>query len=131
GVPVLGAGREAFSIVQRLNRRRTAVEEIIIAMRSASGQQMRETLANCRAAKIPCKTLPGIDELLGGKYLTAQVRNLSVHDLLGRQPVKLNDVPVRASIAGRSVLITGAAGSIGSELCRQVARFGPSCLVAF
>jgi FlaA1/EpsC-like NDP-sugar epimerase len=130
-VPVLGTGRDAFSVVQRLNRRRPAVEEIIIAINSASGQQMREALANCRAARIPCKTLPGIDELLGGKYLTAQVRNLSVQDLLGRQPVKLNDVPVRASIAGRAVLITGAAGSIGSELCRQVARYRPSCLVAF
>ena len=131
GVPVLGTGREASSVVQRLNRRRPVVEEIIIAMRSGSGQQMRETLANCRAARIPCKTVPGIDELLSGKFLTAQVRNLSVQDLLGRQPVKLDDVPVRASIMGRSVLITGAAGSIGSELCRQVARFAPSRLVAF
>jgi FlaA1/EpsC-like NDP-sugar epimerase len=130
GVPVLGTGRDAFSVVQRLNRRRPAVEEIIIAMRSATGQQMRETLANCRAARIPCKTVPGIDEWLSGKILTAQVRNLSVQDLLGRQPVKLDDAPVRANIAGRSVLVTGAAGSIGSELCHQVARFGPSCLVA-
>ena len=131
GVPVLGTGRDAFSIVQRLNRRKPAVEEIIIAMHSATGPQMREALANCRASRLPCKTLPGIDELLSGEILTAQVRNLSVHDLLGRQPVKLDDAPVRASIAGRCVLVTGAAGSIGSELCRQVARFGPSCLVAF
>jgi FlaA1/EpsC-like NDP-sugar epimerase len=131
GVPVLGTGREAFSIVQHLNRRRPVVEEIIIAMRSASGRQMREALANCRAAGIPCKTIPGIDELLSGKVLTAQVRNLSLQDLLGRQTVKLDDGPVRRRIDGRSVLVTGAAGSIGSELCRQIARFGPSCLVAF
>jgi FlaA1/EpsC-like NDP-sugar epimerase len=131
GVPVLGTGRDAFAIVQRLNRRRPAVEEIIIAMRSATGQQMRETLANCRAAKIPCKTVPGIDELLGGNILTAQVRNLSVHDLLGRQPVKLDENPVRERIRGRSILVTGAAGSIGSEICRQVARLAPACLVAF
>ena len=64
GVPVLGTGREVSFVVQRLNRRRPVVEEIIIAMRSATGQQMREALANCRAARIPCKTLPGIDELL-------------------------------------------------------------------
>jgi FlaA1/EpsC-like NDP-sugar epimerase len=131
GVPVLGTGRDASAVVQRLNRRRPAVEEIIIAMRSATGQQMRETLANCRAARIPCKTLPGIDELLGGKVLTAQVRNVSVQDLLGRQPVKLDEAPVRERVRGRSILVTGAAGSIGSELCRQVARFGPSSLVAF
>jgi FlaA1/EpsC-like NDP-sugar epimerase len=131
GVPVLGTGREAFSVVQRLNRRKPVVAEIIIAMRSATGPEMRETLANCHAARIPCKTLPGIDELLSGKVLTTQVRSLSVHDLLGRQPVKLDDAPVRASITGRSVLITGAAGSIGSELCRQLARYRPSCMVAF
>ncbi len=131
GVPVLGTGREVSFVVQRLNRRRPVVEEIIIAMRSATGQQMREALANCRAARIPCKTLPGIDELLGRKVLTAQVRDLSVQDLLGRQTVKLDDAPVRARIRGRSVLVTGAAGSIGSEICRQVARFAPSCLVAF
>jgi len=130
GIPVLGSGRDALSVVERLNRRRTMVEEIIIAMRSATGQQMRETLANCRAARIPCKTVPGIDELLSGAVLTSQVRNLSVQDLLGRQPVKLDETPVRASIHGRSVLVTGAAGSIGSELCRQLARLDPSCLIA-
>ena len=131
GVPVLGTGREALSVVDRLNRRRPEVEEIIIAMPSADAPQMREVLANCRAAKIPCKTIPGLAELLNGKVLAAQVRNLSVTDLLGRQPVKLDEAPIRSSIAGRSVLITGAAGSIGSELCRQVARFAPGRLIAF
>jgi len=131
GIPVLGTGRDAFSIVQRLNSRGPVVDEIIIAMRSATGKQMREALANCRAARIPCKTIPGIDELLSRKVLAAQVRDLSVQDLLGRKAAKLDDSPVRAGIRGRSVLVTGAAGSIGSELCRQVARFAPSCLVAF
>ena len=131
GVPVLGTGREAFSVVQRLNRRRPVVEEIIIAMHSVTGQQMREALANCRAARLPCKTVPAIDELLSGRFLASQVRNVSVQDLLGRQAVNLDDAPVRARIRGRSALVTGAAGSIGSELCRQIARFSPSCLVAF
>ncbi|HEY7335237.1 MAG TPA: nucleoside-diphosphate sugar epimerase/dehydratase [Bryobacteraceae bacterium] len=131
GVPVLGSGRQAFSVVQYLNRRKPAIGEIIIAMPTATGSQMREALANCRAARIPCKTIPGIDELLGGKFLVTQVRNLSVHDLLGRQPVQLDEASVQASIAGRTVMVTGAAGSIGSELCRQLARFGPACLVAF
>jgi FlaA1/EpsC-like NDP-sugar epimerase len=131
GVPVLGSGREAFSVAHNLNQCKPTVEEIVIAMPSATGLQMREALANCRAARIPCKTVPSIEEMLSGKVSTAQVRNLSVQDLLGRQPVKLDEAPVQASIAGRSVLITGAAGSIGSELCRQVARFGPACLVAF
>jgi FlaA1/EpsC-like NDP-sugar epimerase len=131
GIPVLGSGRQALSVVRRLNRHRQVVGEIIIAMPTATGVQMREALANCRAARIPCKTVPSIDELLSGKFLTSQVRNVSVHDLLGRKPVKLDETPVRASIAGRSVLVTGAAGSIGSELCRQLARFGPACLIAF
>jgi FlaA1/EpsC-like NDP-sugar epimerase len=131
GIPVLGLGREAFSVVRQRNRRGPGVGEIIIAMPSATGPQMRETLANCRAAGIPCKTIPGIDELLSGRVLLAQVRNPSVQDLLGRQQVRLDEAHVAASIAGRSVLVTGAAGSIGSELCRQVARFGPGCLVAF
>ena len=118
-------------MVRQLNRRKPTVGEIIIAMPSATGAQMRETLANCRAAAIPCKTVPGIDELLSGRVLFAQVRNPSVQDLLGRQQVRLDEAHVQASIAGRSVLVTGAAGSIGSELCRQVARFRPACLVAF
>jgi FlaA1/EpsC-like NDP-sugar epimerase len=131
GAPVLGTGREAFCVVQRLNRLRPVVEEIIIAMHSVTGQQMREALANCRAAHVPCKTVPGIDELLSGKFLANQVRNVSVQDLLGRQAVNLDDAPVRTRIRGRSILVTGAAGSIGSELCRQIARFSPSCVVAF
>ena len=130
GVSVIGSGREAPAIVQRLNSHKTSVEEIIIAMPSATSRQMREVLANCRAANLPCKTIPGIEELLRGT-LTAQVRNVSIRDLLGRQQVQLDERPVRASLAGRSVLVTGAAGSIGSELCRQLARFDLARLVAF
>jgi FlaA1/EpsC-like NDP-sugar epimerase len=130
-VPVLGSGRDAAAVVKRMNKRKPMVDEIIIAMRSASGRHMREVLANCRAAGIPCKTLPGVDEFLSGKLLAPTVRNVSLHDLLGRKLVRLDDAPIRASIAGRSILITGAAGSIGSEICRQVARFEPSCLVVF
>ncbi len=131
GVPVLGSGRDAAGVVHHLNRRNPAVREIIIAIPSATGPQMREALANCRAARVACRTVPRIEELLSGKVLTSSVRNLSVKDLLGRKPVQLDEGPVRARIAGRSILVTGAAGSIGSELCRQVARFGPACLVAF
>jgi FlaA1/EpsC-like NDP-sugar epimerase len=131
GVTVLGTGRQASSIVRRLNRRHAAVSEIVVAMPSATGPQMREALANCRAAGIPCKTVPGIDELLSGRILCAQVRNPSVQDLLGRQQVRLDEAHIQKNIAGRCVLVTGAAGSIGSELCRQLARFNPACLVAF
>ena len=131
GIPVLGSGREAVSVVRQLNRRKPTVGEIVIAMPSATGAQMRESLANCRAARIPCKTVPGIDELLSGRVLYTQVRNPAVQDLLGRQQVRLDEAQVQASIAGRSVMVTGAAGSIGSEICRQVARFQPARLIAF
>lgn len=131
GVPVLGTGRDAHAVVRRLNRRNPAVAEIIIAMPGATGRQIREALANCRTTRLPCKTVPGVESLLSGKALASQVRSLSVHDLLGRKPVQLDEAPIHASIAGRSVMITGAAGSIGSELCRQIARFKPARLVAF
>jgi FlaA1/EpsC-like NDP-sugar epimerase len=131
GVPVLGSGRQAASVLNKVNRRKPAVEEIIIAMPSATGPQMREAFSNCRAARVHFKTVPSVEEMLSGKVMVAQVRSLSVHDLLGRQPVKLDERLVQTRIAGRSVLITGAAGSIGAELCRQVARFGPARLIAF
>lgn len=131
GVPVLGAGREASSIVRKLNRFKPTIGEIIVAIPSATGPQIREALANCRASRIPCKSVPGINELLSGRLLCSQVREPSVEDLLGRQQVRLDQDHIRRSIAGRSILVTGAAGSIGSELCRQLARYRPACLVAF
>jgi len=131
GVRVLGPGRQAASIVARLNRRRTRVEEIVIAMPSASGRQRRDAVAHCQAARVPCKTIPGLGDLLMRKVLAEQIRAVSVTDLLGRPPVQLDEEPVRARLAGKCVLVTGAAGSIGSELCRQVARFAPSKLITF
>ena len=131
GVPVLGNGREALMIVDRRKGTASNIDEIVIAMPSASGEQMREALANCRAAGVPCKTIPGVAELLSGRILSSQIRDVSVLDLLGREPVHLDESMIRSSIQGRSVMVTGAAGSIGSELCRQVARFQPKTLVAF
>jgi FlaA1/EpsC-like NDP-sugar epimerase len=129
-VPVLGSGRMAASIVARLNRRRNRVEEIVIAMPSATGREKREALANCQASGVPCKTVPGLGELLSRQVLVEQIRDVSVTDLLGRPPVQLEEDPIRAHIAGQSILVTGAAGSIGSELCRQLARFRPARMIA-
>ena len=128
GIPVLGPGRQALSVVNQRNRRTPTVGEIIIAMPSATGPQMREALANCRAAGIPCKTVPGIDELLSGRILFAQVRNPSVQDLLGRQQVRLDEAHVEASIAGRS----GWSPAPRVRLVRAPPgwRFKPACLVA-
>ena len=131
GVPVMGAGREAPLIVDRLRRRHASIAEIVIAMPSASGRAMNEALSNCRAAGVPCKTIPGVGELLTSNVLTSQIRDVSVEDLLGRAPIKLDQTLIRSSIEGRSVMVTGGGGSIGAELCRQVASFHPSRLVIF
>ncbi len=131
GVPVLGRGRDIPFILDRQKRRGQTIDEIIIAMPSATGHQMGEAVANCRAARIPCKTIPGLSELLKGKVLSAQIRDLSLEDLLGREPVQLDESRLRSAIGGRVVMVTGAAGSIGSELCRQLARFAPARLVLF
>ncbi len=130
GVPVLGTGADAARVVERHKTAESRIEEIIIATPSATGKQMRQVLANCRAAGVPCKTMPSLGELLEEKVLVPQIRNVSVNDLLGRAPIQLNEDRIRSHIAGRSVLVTGAAGSIGSELCRQVAGFEPRKLIA-
>jgi FlaA1/EpsC-like NDP-sugar epimerase len=131
GTPVFGIGRNAAKIVDRLKHRGIQVEEIIVAMPSATGRQMQEAAANCRAAGVTCKTVPGLGELLQGKFFSQQIRSISLTDLLGRQPVELEENRIRDGVRGRSVMITGAGGSIGSELCRQIARHGPARLVAF
>jgi FlaA1/EpsC-like NDP-sugar epimerase len=129
GVRVLAAGRHAARVVEHYRLSSTPVQEIIIAMPSASGAEMREILANCRAAGVPCKTIPSMGELLTGKVLTSQIREVSVLDLLGRAPVDLDENVLTAAIRGRVIVVTGAAGSIGSELCRQIARHGPRQIV--
>ena len=130
GVGVLGRGREAAAIVSRLRAKGTEVEEIVVAMPSVDARRMSEALANCRAAGVRCKTVPALVELLTGKVL-AQVRDISCEDLLGREPVQLDLKRIRTMIHGDCVMVTGAGGSIGSELCRQAARFEPSKLVIF
>jgi FlaA1/EpsC-like NDP-sugar epimerase len=129
GSPVLGSGREAPLLVDYYQKRSTPIDEIVIAMPSASGREMKDALASCRAAGVACKTLPGINELLSGQHLSSQIRDLKLEDLLGREPVKLEDGRVQHSLRGRSILVTGGAGSIGSELCRQIGLCRPEKLV--
>jgi FlaA1/EpsC-like NDP-sugar epimerase len=100
-------------------------------MPSATRDEMQRALAHCRAANIPSKTIPSTAELLRGAVLATQIREVSITDLLGREPVQIDGCRIRESIAGRTVLVTGAAGSIGSELCRQLASFEPGRLVVF
>jgi FlaA1/EpsC-like NDP-sugar epimerase len=129
GVPVLGSGEELGDVIQRLSRRGIAVEQILISLPSASAKAMRRVAGYCRDTEVPCKTLPGISSLIDGCGLSGQIRDIALEDLLGREPVELDREGIRAMIENVPVLVTGAAGSIGSELCRQVASFGPKHLV--
>lgn len=129
GVPVLGAGREVPRLVNKLDGRGATVEEIILAMPSVAGLERREALANCRAAGVRCRIIPSMGDLLEGRFLTDQIREVNLTDLLGREPVRLEEQRIRSAIAGHSVLVTGAGGSIGSELCRQIGAFEPARLV--
>ena len=105
------------------------ISEIIIAIPSASSRQMRSIISKCRDAKISFKTVPPLKDILDGTVSIHQVRDISVDDLLGRTQVNLDEGIIRNFIHGRRVLVTGAAGSIGSEICRQTARFKPETLL--
>ncbi|HEY3938280.1 MAG TPA: nucleoside-diphosphate sugar epimerase/dehydratase [Bryobacteraceae bacterium] len=131
GVPVLGSGRQASLIVNRFRRKNIRIDQIVIAMPSVTARKMSEALANCRAAGLPCKTLPGVAALLTGNVSISQIRDVSAEDLLGRKPVRLDEELIRRSVEGASVMVTGGGGSIGSELCRQLASFRPARLVVF
>ncbi|MGI6519038.1 MAG: polysaccharide biosynthesis protein [Bacillota bacterium] len=105
------------------------VDEVIIAMPSAGGQAIREVVATCRQLDVKIQTLPGMYEIVDGKVSLKQLRDIQIEDLLGREPVRMDMKEIGAYLAGRKVLITGAGGSIGSEICRQVALFKPKCIV--
>ncbi len=126
GVNVLGTLEELVDLGPRLG-----VELAIIAMPSASHQSRRRALEICRRAGVEALTVPSYQDLVSGKVTVSQVRNIELDDLLGRDPVLLDESGLQQWIRGRSILITGAGGSIGSELCRQIARFEPAQLVLY
>jgi FlaA1/EpsC-like NDP-sugar epimerase len=109
--------------------RETPVDEVIIAMPSAPGRVRNEIVEICRAAGVPCKTLPGLDEMMSGEVRVSLLREVRVEDVLGRDPVETDFARVARYLNGRSVLVTGAGGSIGSELCRQAASVGVCRLI--
>ena len=128
GIPVLGTGRDAARLVQEHGG--SKIQEIVIAIPSANALQLQEIIDACHAAGVPCKTMPGHSELLTSAARGAQARLLPADHLLGREPVQLGEDEIRAHVAGKAVLVTGAAGSIGSELCRQIAHYNPAKLIA-
>jgi FlaA1/EpsC-like NDP-sugar epimerase len=126
GVRVLGSGIDLPKLVPRYR-----ISEILIALPSVSGAKMVGILTNCHNAGIKCRTIPALAEIIESNGLASQIREVAVEDLLGRNPVRLEENQIRSTLEGKVVLVTGAAGSIGSELCRQIARFHPAGIVGF
>jgi FlaA1/EpsC-like NDP-sugar epimerase len=126
GARVLGDGSRLESIVKKQK-----AELLLIAIPSATGAQMKEILERCNAADIRYKTIPGLADLIDQNGLARQIRDVAVEDLLGRVPVHLDQERISGKLRGRVILVTGAGGSIGSEICRQIARFRPAAIVGF
>ena len=124
GLPVLGRREDIPRLVQKYD-----VDEIIIAIPSASREVIGEIVDICQTTPASLKILPGIYELINGRVSVSQVREVRVEDILGREPVEVDLDSIAGYLAGKAVLVTGAGGSIGSELCRQAARFKPRELI--
>ena len=120
GVKVLG---DRFTIKENIVK--YDVDEIIIAMPSVQGDDLRQIIEICQRTKCKMKILPGVYEIINGDASVSKLRDVQIEDLLGREPIKLDDTAVSKYIKDKTVLITGAGGSIGSEICRQVARMQP------
>jgi len=126
GVRVLGALDSLPEWADRLG-----VSQVIIAMPSSSHQQRKRAVQLCNQARLKALTVPSFDDLMSGKVAVSQLRAIELDDLLGRDPVVLDDAGLHALLGGKAVMVTGAGGSIGAEMCRQIARFAPARLVLF
>jgi len=124
GVSVIGS----IDDLPRLVRKR-AVEEVLIAIPSATGRQMRRITALCEESGARFRMIPGMSDLINGKVTAEQLRDVKLDDLLGREPIHFDLQAVRQQLTGKVVMVTGAAGSIGSELCAQLLYYKPSKLV--
>ena len=124
GVPVKGMTDDIPGLV-----RRNSIDDVIVAIPSATGKEMRRIVTICSQTGVTVRTLPGTERLIDGQVTLNQLRSVDIEDLLGRDPVNLDESDISNMVRGRTVLVTGAGGSIGSELCRQIARFQPRQLV--
>ena len=124
GIPVLGTRQDITRVVKSHK-----VEEVIIAMPSAPGDVIRDITEICEKSGVVIKIMPGIYNFFSGQVDTLKIRQVEIEDLLGRDQVNLDIEEVAGYLAGETVLVTGAGGSIGSELCRQICRFKPEKLI--
>jgi FlaA1/EpsC-like NDP-sugar epimerase len=123
-IPVLGPPERLVEASTKLE-----IQEAIIAMPSASARRIGEIVRLLRQARLSCKTIPSLDQLALGQVRVSQLRNVEVQDLLGRERVELETESIRLALQDRVVIVTGAGGSIGSELCRQIATYHPKQLL--
>ncbi len=124
GVRVLSPCDEMIDLVEQLG-----VDLIVLALPSANSSNMRRLVSLCEKTGVPFRTLPPLDRLMAGQISINQLREVSIDDLLGREPVSLDWNAIELELKGRKVLVSGAGGSIGSELCRQIARLQPAHLI--
>ncbi len=124
GVPIVGGTDDIALVVNKLE-----IEHIIIAMPSVSKSIIKQIVTKCKQAPVKVQILPNLEDLVSGKVSINDIRDVDIEDLLGREPVELDLESIAESITGKVVLVTGAGGSIGSEICRQVSNFNPSTLI--
>ena len=126
GVPIAGSREQIPQLVEKYK-----VDEIYIAMPSASAKDRKDIIEICRETKCVVKILPGIYQLLNGDVSISKLRQVEIEDLLGRDPIRVNLDEIMGYVSGKVILITGGGGSIGSELCRQIASHNPKQLIIF
>jgi len=126
GVLVLGKLESLPKWAEQLS-----VSQVIIAMPSSSHQQRKRAIDLCDMAKLKALTVPSFDDLMSGKVAVSQLRAIELDDLLGRDPVELDNTGLHTLLQDSAVMVTGAGGSIGAEMCRQIARFSPATLILF
>ena len=126
GIPIIGGRDEILKAAQEYK-----VDEILLAIPSATVQQKRDILAICNETGCKLKQLPGLYQLVRGEVTVSDMKDVSIEDLLGRDPIKTDMKEVFDFITGKTVLVTGGGGSIGSELCRQIAAHDPKQLIIF
>ena len=124
GIPVVG-GREVILSAVKKHR----ISQIIFAIPTASAEERKDILDICKKTHCRLRSIPGIYQLMNGEVSVSSIRDVQVEELLGREPIKLDLLSLRQFLTGRVVLVTGGGGSIGSELCRQIAKYAPKTLV--
>ncbi|WAR43799.1 polysaccharide biosynthesis protein [Methylomonas rapida] len=126
GIRVAGRVEQLADLIEQWE-----IEVVLIAVPSATDSQMRRIVEICESCHVPFQTLPSVKELLSGSVTKANLRNVSIMDILGRDPVRLDWQRIRSSLNDKTIVVTGGGGSIGSELCKQLARLQPRKLIIF